>query len=126
MKTSVVAVLLSATASVAVAATEPPVMFHVTIKSDRGVESPRFLATVGEPATVRLADGVAVEALAKPMEADGRAWTQVRITYFDTPDSKFVQEMSMHHQPGQRTGSFEYTDPTNRRFVIEIGDAARK
>jgi hypothetical protein len=101
-------------------------MFHISVKSDgRVVESPSFLANVGQPATVRLSSGIAVEALAKPMEADGRGWTQVRITYFETPDSRFVQEMSMQHRNGLRTGSFDYTDPMNRRYRIEIGNAGR-
>jgi hypothetical protein len=54
---------------------------------------------------------VAVEALAEPMEADERGWTQVRITIFDTPDSKFVQELPMRHLYGLRTGISEYTKP---------------
>jgi hypothetical protein len=62
-----------------------------------------------------------IEALTKPAEGDGRAWTQVRITWLETPDSKFVQKMSLHHHMGQRSGSFEYSDPSNRRFVIELG-----
>ena len=104
-----------------VTAAEGPVMFHVTVKSEGGaVESPSFLATVGQPATIRLSSGVSVEALAKPADPDGGAWTQVRITYFETPDSRFVQEMSMHNHFGPRTGSFEYTDPTHRRYVISV------
>ena len=107
--------------SLAVAA-EGPVMFHVMVKSDGDrVESPSFLAAIGQPATIRLSSGVAVEALAKPAESDGGAWTQVRITYFETPTSRFVQEMSMHNKHGLRTGSFEYTDPANRRYVIKVG-----
>jgi hypothetical protein len=121
MRTSVVAALMAFASSV-VGAAEGPVMFHVTVKSDgRIVESPSFLATVGQPATVRLSSGIAVEALAKPLEADGGAWTQVRITYFETPTSRFVQEMSSYSQYGLRTGSFEYTDPTNRRYLIKVG-----
>jgi hypothetical protein len=107
--------------SVVVMAAEGPVMFYVTVKSDAGVESPSFLAKVGQPATIRLSSGIAVEALAKPVEPDGGAWTQVRITYFETPSSRFVQEMSMHNKHGLRTGSFEYTDPANRRYVIKVG-----
>jgi hypothetical protein len=109
-------------AAAAAIAAEGPVMFHVTVKSDgRIVESPSFLAAVGQPATVRLSSGVSVEALAKPVESTGGAWTQVRITYFETPTSRFVQEMSMHNQYGLRTGSFEYTDPANRRYLIKVG-----
>ena len=106
-------------------ADEGPVKFHVIVKKDDHVlYSPSFLASVGQPASIRLSDGIAIEALAKPIEADGRAWTQVRITYFETPDSKFVQEMSTHHKMGLRTGTFEYTDPSGRRFVVEIGPSA--
>ena len=119
---SVMAVLAMC-GSVVVAAAESPVMFRVTVKSDGGgVESPSFLATVGQPATIRLSSGVAIEALAKPVEADGGAWTQVRITYFETPTGRFVQEMSMHNKFGLRTGSFEYTDPANRRYLIKVGE----
>ncbi len=121
MRTSVIAAML-ALASTVLFAAEGPVLFHVTVKSEgRIVDSPSFLATVGQPATVRLSSGVAVEALAKPAEPDGRAWTQVRITYFETPSSRFVQEMSMQHQYGLRTGLFEYTDPANRRYLIKVG-----
>lgn len=125
MRTSIAAVLLALVSPVALAV-EAPVMFRITVKSDgQIVDSPSFLANVGQPATVRLSSGIAIEALPKPMEADGRGWTQVRITYFDTPDSRFVQEMSMQHHHGLRTGSFEYTDPMNRRYRIEIGNASR-
>jgi len=121
MRTSIIAALVAFGSAVANAA-EGPVMFHVTVKGAGGVvESPSFLAAVGQPATVRLSSGVAVEALAKPVESDGGAWTQVRITYFETPTSRFVQEMSMHNQFGLRTGSFEYTDPSNRRYLIKVG-----
>lgn len=121
MRTSVVAALMAFASAAAIAA-EGPVMFHVTVKSDgRIVESPSFLATVGQPATVRLSSGVAVEALAKPVESDGGAWTQIRITYYETPSSRFVQEMSMYNEFGLRTGSFEYTDPTNLRYLIKVG-----
>lgn len=112
-------------ASSAAFAAEAPVMFHLTVKKDGHVlESPSFMAAIGKTVTLKLHDGLTVEALAKPVEADGGAWTQVRITYFQTPDSKLVQEMSMHHPHGARAGSFEYTDPSKRRFVIEIGDHA--
>ena len=123
MKTLVAAALLTAASTMAIGA-ESPVKFRVTVKKDgHMLESPTFLATVGQPVTLRLKDGLTVEALAKPVEADGRAWTRVRITYIEAPDSKFVQEMSMHHPKGQRTGSFEYTDPSKRRFVIDVGGA---
>jgi hypothetical protein len=61
-----------------------------------------------------------VEVLAKPVEPDGRSWTQVRIIYSDTSDGTFVHEMSLHHSPGERAGSFDYTDPFKRRFTIEV------
>jgi hypothetical protein len=123
MKALVAAVFLTVASNMAIGA-ESPVKFHLTVKKDGHVlESPTFLAAVGQPVTLRLKDGLTVEALAKPIEADGQAWTRVRITYFETPDSRFVQEMSMHHPKGQRTGSFEYTDPSKRRFVIDVGSA---
>jgi hypothetical protein len=101
---------------------EDPVMFRVTVKEGgRVIASPSFLANVGQPATVRLASGLSLEALPKPAEPDGRAWTQIRITYFETPDSKFVQEMQMRHLDALRTGSFEYTDPAQRRYVVQVG-----
>ena len=125
MRIAIAAVLLAAALPVN-AADEAPVLFRVIVKNHgQVVDSPSFLAKVGEPATVRLSDGISIEALAKPTGSDGRGWTQVRITYLDTPDSKMVQEMSMQHRSGLRTGSFEYTDPTNRRYVIQVGNAGR-
>lgn len=119
MKTLIAAFVLLG--STVVAAAEDPVFFRVTVKQAGQVtDSPSFLADVGKPVTLRLKDGLTIEALTKPAEDDGRSWTQVRITYFDTPDSKFVQEMSMRHEKGQRAGSFEYSDPSNRRFVIQV------
>ena len=121
MRTAIAAVLLTLAAPLAVAA-ENPVLFRVTVKSDgQVIDQPSFLATVGQSAKVSLSSGGAVEARAKPAEADGRSWTQVRIIYSETSDAKFVHEMSLHHSPGQRTGSFDYTDPFNRRFRIEVG-----
>ena len=100
------------------------VLFAVTVKKDGIVtESPRFLAEVGRPATLRLPDGLSIEGLTDPPEADGRAWTKVRITYFQGSDSKFVQEMSMHHAIAQG-GSFEFTDPAQHRKVsISVSEA---
>jgi hypothetical protein len=91
MRTAVVAALMMFGSAV-VAAAEGPVMFHVTVKGDGGL-----------------------------VESDGGAWTQVRITYFETPTSRFVQEMATLNKHGLRTGSFEYTDPTNRRYLIKVG-----
>lgn len=121
MKTRLAVMLLGLLPLIA-AAGEEPVMFRVTVKEGgRVIASPSFLANVGQPATVRLASGLSLEALPKPAEPDGRAWTQIRITYFETPDSKFVQEMQMRHLDALRTGSFEYTDPAQRRYVVQIG-----
>ena len=122
MRTLIAAIVLTFGTTLAAAGADDPVFFRVIVKKDgRLTDSPSFLATVGQPVTLRLTDGLTVEALAKPVESDGGAWTQVRITYFETPDSKFVQEMSMHHPQGQRDGSFEYSDPSKRRFVIQVG-----
>ena len=100
------------------------VLFAVTVKKDGVVtESPKFMAAVGQPATVRLADGLSIEGVTNAPEADGRVWTKVRITYFEASDSKFVQEMSMHHTIAQG-GSFEFTDPAqHRRFVVSVSEA---
>ena len=122
MKRPVTALLLAALATSAVAAEEGAVMFRVTVKDgDRVIASPSFLANVGRAATIRLGDGLAIEALPKPVEPDGRSWTQIRITYFETEDSKFVQEMQMRHRVSDRSGSFEYTDPAQRRYVVVVG-----
>lgn len=121
MKTRLAVILLGLSPLIANAG-DDPVMFRVTVKEGGSViASPSFLANVGQPATVRLASGLTLEALPKPAEPDGRAWTQIRITYFETPDAKFVQEMQMRHLDAQRTGSFEYTDPTQRRYLVEVG-----
>jgi hypothetical protein len=72
---------------------------------------------------MRLSGGLSVEALTKAPEPDGRSWTQVRITYFETGDSKFVEEMSMHHTIAEG-GSFEFTEPgKHRRFVVVVSQA---
>lgn len=121
MKTMIAVMLLGLSPLIA-AAGEDPVVFRVTVKEDgRVIASLSFLANVGQPATVRLENGLSIEALPKPVEPDGRAWTQIRITYFETPDSRFVQEMQMRHSHALRTGSFEYTDPARRRYVVEVG-----
>jgi hypothetical protein len=121
VKASIAALVLSLASGTAIAG-ESPVLFQLTVQKDgRVLYSPKVLAAVGETATVRLSDGLSFAVLAKPFDADGRAWSQVRITFFETDDSKMVQEMSMRHKFGFRTGSFEYTDPTNRRFVVRVG-----
>ena len=121
MKILIAAVLLTLGSTVAVGSDEI-VKFTVTVKEgDRLIASPTFLANIGRPASIRLGDSLTVEALAKPPESNGHSWTQVRITYFETEDSKFVQEMHMRHKLPLRTGSFEYTDPAQRRYVVEVG-----
>lgn len=105
-------------------ASDEVVNFRVTIKKDgQVIGSPSFLAYVGQPATVRLGTGITLEALAKPVESDGRSWTQVRITYLETDNARFVQETQMRHPKDLRTGSFDYTDPENRRYHVEISGA---
>jgi len=117
-----IVVALLALSPLIAAAGEDPVLFRVTMKEDgRVVASPSFLANVGQPATVRLDHQVSIEALPEPFEPDGHGWTQIRITFFETPDTRMVQEMRMRHKYSLRTGSFEYTDPTNRRFVVVVG-----
>jgi hypothetical protein len=121
VKSFLAVVLLGLSPLIAIA-DEGPVMFRVTVKEGgRVIASPSFLANVGQSATIRLSDSLSIEALPKAAESDGRAWTQIRIKYFETPDSKFVQEMQMRHPVAMRTGSFEYTDPANRRYVVAIG-----
>ena len=113
------AVLLAANVS---ATPEETVRFSVTVKHEgQLLGAPSFLAYVGRPASMRFGEGMAVEALAEPFDAEGRAWTKVRITTFETEDSQFVQEMRMRHRHGLRTGSFEYTDGAKRRYVILVG-----
>ena len=103
-------------------ADEASVLFRVSVKQEgRDIASPAFLAKVGEPTKIRMGEGLALEALAKPVGPDGDAWTQVRITYFETPDGTMVQEMTMRHPRGIRTGSFEYTDAAKRRYVVKVG-----
>ena len=104
------------------AASDGSVLFRVSVKQDgRDIASPSFLARVGEPTTVKMGSDLKLEALAKPREANGEAWTQIRITYFETPDASMVQEMTMRHPDGVRAGSFEYTDPAKRRYVVQVG-----
>ncbi|HUL96811.1 MAG TPA: hypothetical protein VLT89_12410 [Usitatibacter sp.] len=97
------------------------VVVSVTEKTNGAVTaSPRFLANVGETASVKLADGVAVEAETQAPEADGRSWTKVRFTYLKTADASMVQEMNMRHKVGE--GSFEFTDPgTQKHYTVSVG-----
>jgi hypothetical protein len=101
---------------------EDAVLIRVSVMQEgRAIASPSFLAKVGEPAVIKMGDGLKLEALAKPKNAIGDAWTQIRITYFETPDGHMVQEMTMRHPQGVRTGSFEYTDAAKRRYVVRVG-----
>ena len=120
---NLLAVMLLGLSPIVAIADEGPVLFRVTVKENGNViASPSFLANVGHAASIRLDSNISIEALPKPAEADGRAWTQVRFTYFESENSRFTQEMQMRHQfPMLRTGSFEYTDPANRRYVVQIG-----
>ena len=121
----ILAGLVLATMALSVTASgkdEGPVLFRVSVKLDgRDIASPSFLAKVGEPTTIKIGDDLKLEALAKPKQANGDAWTQIRITYFETPDGHMVQEMTMRHPHGVRTGSFEYTDAVKRRYVVQVG-----
>lgn len=69
---------------------ESPVKFHLTVKKRDGrvLESPAFPAAVGQPVPLRFKGGLSIDALAKPVEADGRARTRVRITYLKRPTRK--------------------------------------
>ena len=118
MKRLAAALLLSA--PLIAFASPDRVLFQVTEKTDGVVTAkPAFLAEVGQTATVRLADGVSVEAHTDAAANDGRSWTRVRVTFFDSPDAKYVQEWSMHHKVGQ--GSVEFTDPSNHKhFVVAV------
>ena len=103
--------------------TDDTVLFRVLVKQEgRDIASPAFLAKVGEPTIVRMGEDMKLEALAKAREADGSAWTQIRITQMETAHGHMVQEMTMRHADGVRAGSFEYTDPaTKRRYVVRVG-----
>ena len=123
MKTLIVGAVIGL-ASINAYPAQNNVLFAVTVKKDGVViDSPKFLATVGQPATVRLPDGLTIEGLTNPPGADGRVWTKVRITYFEASDSKMVQEMSMRHTIAQG-GSFDFTDPAqHRKFEISVRQA---
>lgn len=96
------------------------VLFQVTEKTDGVVTAkPSLLAEVGQTAALRFADGMYIEVHTDPAATDGRSWTKVRLTSFETPQAKYVQEWNMHHVVGE--GSVEFTDPTNRRhFVVAV------
>lgn len=120
MKTAIIVACL-AVASLAAQASEQRVLFSVTETTDGVVTAhPSFLAAVGQTAAVRLPDGMFVEALTNSPEADGHAWTKVRITYFEASDSRFVQETSMRHTLGEG-GSIEFTEPSrHKHFEVVV------
>ena len=109
------ALLLSA--PIAAFASPDRVLFQVTEKTDGVVTAkPSLLVEVGQSASLRFADGVFVEVHTDPAAIDGRSWTKVRLTSFETPEAKYVQEWTMHHVVG-----VEFTDPTNRKlFVVAV------
>ena len=111
--------VLVALSPLLVAASPQRVLFSVTEQTDGVVTaSPSFLAEVGQTATVKLADGMAVEGTTNAPEADGRSWTKVRITFLETADAKMVQELTMRHRVGE--GSFEFTEPGNHRHFVVV------
>ena len=93
-------------------------LFEINVKKDGElIAKPSVLAAMGQPVSLRIGGGIAFEASSEPAETAGNYWSKIRITYFETPDSRMVQEMSMRHDDG---GSFEYTDPSGRRFVVYV------
>ena len=118
MKKTILAMLLSA--PWLATACGDHVVVSVTEQTNGAVTaSPKMLANVGEPASVRLNDGVAVETTTKAPDADGRSWTKVRFTYLQTADASMVQEMSMRNKVGQ--GSFEFTDPESKKhYTVRV------
>ena len=116
-----IALTLLMLAPMGVMAGEETAKFRVSVKKDgRVIASPTFRARVGQPASIRIGEELTLEALAKPVESDGRAWTQIRITYSETEDAKLVHEMHLRHGVGSDGGSFEYTDPLNRRYLVQV------
>ena len=115
------AATLLAAASATIQAAEQRVLFSVTETTDGVVSAhPSFLAAVGQQASVRLPDGSFVEALTSAPEADGRSWTRLRFTYFETSEGKFVQEISMRHTIAEG-GSINFTEPTqHKRFDVVV------
>jgi hypothetical protein len=93
--------------------------FEVNVRKDGElIEKPAFLATVGQPVTIRLGSGLTFEAASEAAEKPGNYWSKIRITYFETPESRFVQEMTALHDADG--GSFEYTDPAQRRYFVKV------
>jgi len=123
MKSLILAFAFSAVA-VSATASDDTVMFNVRVtQNGEQIAAPSFLAKVGEPATIRMGQGLlsfAIEALAKPPESDGLAWTKIRITTFETEDARMVQEMEMRTRPGDRNGSFGYNGPQKRYYYVEM------
>ena len=124
MKVALVAIILAIiTFSLALASNDDRVMFSVTVKTNGVVtDNSSVVTSVGTPVTVPLSDGMSIEAFARPAEADGQSWTQVRVTYLDAPDSRLVHEMAMRLAHG-RVGTFDYVDPTHlHEFQIAVKD----
>jgi hypothetical protein len=120
VRTLIALAVLMLVPTVAVAGDETA-KFRVSVKKDgREIASPSFRAKVGQPASIRIGDDLTLEALAKPVRPDGRAWTKIRITYSETEDAKFIHEMHLRHASGSDGGSFEYTDPLNRRYFVQV------
>lgn len=119
-----IALVLISIVAIATAGSDDRVMFSVTVKTNGVVtDSSSVVTSVGTPVTVPLSDGMSVEAFARPEESDGQSWTQIRVTYLDTADSKLVHEMAMRLAHG-RAGSFDYVDPSHRHeFAIAVKDA---
>jgi len=118
MKKAIATVLLSA--PLIAFASPDRVLFQVTEKTDGVVTAkPSLLVEVGQTAGLRFADGMFVEVHTDPAATDGRSWTKVRLTSFETPEARYVQEWTMHHVVGE--GSVEFTDPTSRKhFVVAV------
>jgi len=124
MKTLLIALVLAIiTFSLALASNDDRVMFSVTVKTNGEItDSTSVVTSPGIPVTVPLSDGMSIEAFARPAEADGQSWTQVRVTYLDAADSRLVHEMAMRLAQG-RVGSFDYVDPSHlHQFEIAVKD----
>ena len=124
MKTLLIALVLAIiTFSLALASNDDRVMFSVTVKTNGEItDSTSVVTSPGIPVTVPLSDGMSIEAFARPAEADGQSWTQVRVTYLDGADSRLVHEMAMRLAQG-RVGSFDYVDPSHlHQFEIAVKD----
>jgi hypothetical protein len=121
MKRLVASILLAASMSAGAA---DGVWFNVILKEEgKVIASPEKAGAFGTPLQFELPHGLNVEAIAKAPESDGRSWTQVRFTFFETGDAKFVQEMQMRADL-KATPSFDYAVPgTKRKFRVEVRGA---